>query len=279
MPFPYTHIGSSDTTLSELSTESPTKLTKSDFEIHGIIIFIVDKEKHMLQMDRRTVCESSEWIDAECKDLPHTSAPIRHLPNTPVDIFTLFLVWLSTGDLNNAEHFASPRRSLSALNLEDASEKLSQLIQCYQLSKLLIARSFQNYIADQICNHLECLVDKDGLLENTIVRNIPLIYADYLQDSKLKCLFEDAIVTRSTNLMRWKVINTLKAEPMVSAFWNGVAVAAIRRTRELEAGRMRFPLNWGEEDRCKYHEHKNDDEVVDCRERRLEKPGRIGINQ
>lgn len=56
---------------------------------------------------------------------------------------------------------------------------------------------------------------------------------------------------------------------MVSAFWNGVAVAAIRRSKELEAGRMRFPLNWGVEDMCKYHEHKNEDEMEDCREGRL----------
>lgn len=57
---------------------------------------------------------------------------------------------------------------------------------------------------------------------------------------------------------------------MVSAFWNGVALAAIRRTKELGVGYIRFPLNWGEERRCKYHVHKNDDEAEDCREKRLD---------
>lgn len=116
---------------------------------------------------------------------------------------------------------------------------------------------------------MECLADKDGLLEKTIIRNISLVYADSPQNCKLKCLLEDAIVTSTINLTELKHIKTPEAEPVVLAFWNGVAIAAIEKMRKLEAGRMRFPLNWGEEERCKYHVHKNDDEVEDCRGRRL----------
>lgn len=143
------------------------------------------------------------------------------------------------------------------------------MIQCYNLSEELVSRPFQNYITDQICDYLECLVDKDGILEKTIVGNIPLVYGDALKESKLKCLLEDAIVTRTMGLAKLKIENVPEHEPMVSEFWNGVAITAIQRIKELEAGPMRFPLNWGEEDRCKYHKHKNDDEVEDCREKRL----------
>lgn len=240
--------------------------------MQNIVVFVVGKDRDMLQIPKRTVCQCSELVDAECKNLPDMTVLVKQLPNVRVEIFTLFLVWLSTGDLNNAESFASPPASPSALDLEDTSDKLGQLIRCYHLSEELIARPFQNYIADQICNYLEYLVDKDGLLERSIACNIPLVYKDALKESKLKCLLEYAIVTRATGIARCKLADIPEVEPMVSAFWNGVAVAAIRRTKELEAGRMRFPLNWGEEDMCKYHEHRNGDEVEDCREKRLENP-------
>ncbi|KFY23689.1 hypothetical protein V491_02448 [Pseudogymnoascus sp. VKM F-3775] len=126
---------------------------------------------------------------------------IKQFPNISVEIFTLFLVWLSTGDLNNAKNFTlSPG---SAFDLEDSSQKLSQLIRCYHLSEDLITRPFQNYIADQICDYLDYLVDKEGLLEKTIIRNIPLIYADVLKETRLKCLFEDAIVTYGFGFLEW----------------------------------------------------------------------------
>ncbi|KFX94201.1 hypothetical protein V490_04469 [Pseudogymnoascus sp. VKM F-3557] len=261
---------------SELSPEPPAKqakLTTSDFEMQSMVVFIVGKEKHMLQMPRCTVCASSELVDAEYKDQPDMAVLVKQFPNISVETFTLFLVWLSTGDLNNAKCFATLPESLGPLDAKDASKKLAQLIKCYHLAEVLISRPFKNYIADQICNHLEYLVDKDGLLEEAIVRNITLVYADATEDSKLKCLLEDAIVTCATDLRRWNVRITPGKEHMVSAFWNGVAIAAVQRTKELEAGRMRFPLNWGEEDRCKYHEHKNDDEVMDCRQRQFEQAG------
>ncbi|KFY14034.1 hypothetical protein V492_02900 [Pseudogymnoascus sp. VKM F-4246] len=191
-------------------------------------------------------------------------------------MFTMFLVWISTGDINNAKDFASPRSSQKALDLEDTSETLGQLIKCYQLAEILVSRPFQNYIADQICDYLECLVDEDGLLQKTISRNIPLIYANSTEDSKLKCLLEDAVAMHITDLKRRRIIETHEASTFlngvaIAAFWNGVAIAAIRKTRELEDGRMKFPLNWGEENWCKYHDHRSEDEVVDCRKRRLEK--------
>ncbi|OBT73099.1 hypothetical protein VF21_07600 [Pseudogymnoascus sp. 05NY08] len=272
MPSPCISIASSNTTPSDLPAEPPakkSKLTASDFEIQRTVIFIVGKDKRMLQMPRRAVCESSELIYGEFKDFPDTSLLIKEFPNVSVEIFTLFLVWLSTGDLNNAEHLASPLGGEISLNLQDTTEKLGQLIQCYNLSEELVARPFQNYITDQICDYLERLVDMDGILEKTIVGNIPLLYGDGPKESKLKCLLEDAIVTRTMGLARFKIANIPEHEPMVSEFWNGVAITAIQRIKELEAGRMRFPLNWGEEERCKYHEHKNDDEVEDCREKRL----------
>jgi hypothetical protein len=129
----------------------------------------------MLQMPRRTVCESSELIDAEYKDHPDKAVVVKQFPNISVETFTLFLVWLSTGDLDNAKHFASPPGSSGVFDAKNTSEKLAQLIKCYHLSEILIARPFQNYIADQICNYLESLVDKDGLLEETVVCNIPLV--------------------------------------------------------------------------------------------------------
>lgn len=241
--------------------------------MQSIVVFIVGKEKHMLQMPRRTVCESSELVDAEYKDQPDIAVLVKQFPNISVEIFTLFLVWLSTGDLNNAKHFASPPRDPGAIDARDAPGKLAQLIKRHHLSEILIARPFQNYIIDQICSFLESLVDKNGLLEEAVVCNIPLVYADAREDSKLKCLLGDAIVTRATNLRWWKLVNIPEEEHMVSAFWNGVAIAAVQRMKELEEGRMRFPLNWGEEERCKYHEHKNDNEVIDCRQRQFEQAG------
>jgi hypothetical protein len=245
----------------------------------SIVVFIVGDEKQMLQIPRRIARRSSDLIDAECKDLSDTAVYIKLYLNIPVEIFTLFLVWLRTGDLNNAEGFVSTPANPSILDLEYTSEKLSQLIQCYNLAEILIARPFQNYITDKICEYLEFLVDKDDLLEKTIARNVPLIYADGPKESKLKWLLEDSIVAGTTNLTRCTPVNNPDTKPMVLAFWNGVAIAAIRRTKELEVGRMRFPLNWGEEERCKYHDHKNDDEVEDCREGHSEKQGRMGIDQ
>ncbi|KFY74447.1 hypothetical protein V499_05526 [Pseudogymnoascus sp. VKM F-103] len=273
---------SSCTTVSEPCAEpsaKKAKLTTSDFEMPSIVVFVVGNQKKVLQMPRRIARESSDLIDAECKDLSDTAVYIKLYPNIPVEIFTLFLVWLSTGDLNNAEEFASHPANPSAVDLEDTSKKLNQLAQCYHLAEILIARPFQNYITDQICKYLESLVDKDDLLEKTIARNVPLVYVDGQKESKLKCLLEDAIVASTTNLTRCMPIDNPELEPMVLAFWNGVAISAIRRNKELEDGRMRFPLNWGEERRCKYHEHKNDDEIMDCRERRLEKQGRMCIDQ
>jgi hypothetical protein len=84
-------------------------------------------------------------------------------------------------------------------------------------------------------------VDKGGLLEHTIAKIIPLVYTDAYKESKLKCLLEDAIVTRTTNLSRCKVINTPEAEHMVSAFWNGVAVAAVKGSRNWKQGVCGFP--------------------------------------
>ncbi|KFY43657.1 hypothetical protein V494_01862 [Pseudogymnoascus sp. VKM F-4513 (FW-928)] len=279
MPSSLISIESSDTTLSEPPAEPPTKkekLTTSDFEIESIVIFIVGKEKHMLQIPQRTVCENSDLIGGELKDHSGKVVLIKQLPDVSVDIFTMFLVWISAGDINNAEDFAPPRSSQKALDLEDTSETLGQLIKCYQLAEILISRQFKNYVADQICDYLERLVDKDGLLQKTITRNVPLIYANSTEGSKLKCLLEDAVALHITDLKRWSIIEAHEASAFwngvaIAAFWNGVAIAAIRKTRELEDGRMKFPLNWGEENWCKYHEHQNEDEVVDCRERRLEK--------
>lgn len=133
----------------------------------SIVVFVVSDQRQMLQMPRRIARESSDLIDAECKDLSDTAVYIKLYPNIPVEIFKLFLVWLSTGDLNNSEGFASPPMSPSAaLELEDTSEKLGQLIQCYNLAEILIARSFQNHITDQICKYLQCLVDKGSTGEN-----------------------------------------------------------------------------------------------------------------
>lgn len=86
--------------------------------MQSIVVFVVGKEKHMLQAPRRTVCESSELIDAECKDLSDMAVLIKQFPNINVEIFTLFLVWLSTGDLNNAKSFTLSPESSSAFDLE-----------------------------------------------------------------------------------------------------------------------------------------------------------------
>ncbi|KFX92157.1 hypothetical protein O988_07401 [Pseudogymnoascus sp. VKM F-3808] len=113
---------------SEIPSEPPVKkakLTTSDFGMQSTVIFIVGKEKHMLQMPRRTVCESSELIDAEYKDHPDKAVLVKEFPNISVETFTLFLVWLSTGNLNNAKHFALPLGSSGAFDVKNTSEKLA----------------------------------------------------------------------------------------------------------------------------------------------------------
>jgi hypothetical protein len=57
--------------------------------MHGIVVFIVGKKKHKLQMPRRIVCESSEWIDAKCKDHPNIDVLVEKFPDVSVEIFTL----------------------------------------------------------------------------------------------------------------------------------------------------------------------------------------------
>jgi hypothetical protein len=220
-----------------------------------VALIVGEGEKHVFQMDQRTLCANSDLIAAECENASQTPMEALHFPNISVEICMLFFVWLSTGKLSGAKGFIVVSEGLPTLEPKVASIKLAQMIRCYHFAETLIARPFKNYMVDQISSYLGFLAQKFGLLERTIMLNIPLVYGYAPKESKLKCLLEDAIVFHGSSLVRCKLTTDPEVVPMVSGFWNGVAIAAFRERKNLLAAGNIMHVPYALREGCRYHEH------------------------
>lgn len=104
----------------------------------------------MFQMPKRILCQESGFFEGRCNGRWPMDTGVD-LTDISVLIFAVFLAWLSTGSIVNSEgNIIIPHN-----NGIIYGSQFTQLIHCYLLADRLLAPTFQNRIADEICLFLD----------------------------------------------------------------------------------------------------------------------------
>jgi hypothetical protein len=145
---------------------------------------LLGAQNQEFHINKETICLNSKFFETACaEEVALTARDTVTLADADPGIFTLFLVWLSTGTITAAENLVSVpltgfllsqmefsrwRRNVQArsLDLETHTQgqakqaietldcRLDQLITCHYLAVSVQSETFQNYIMDSITSFI-----------------------------------------------------------------------------------------------------------------------------
>lgn len=179
-------------------------------------------------------------------------------------IFTIYLVWLASNNIENAKECIVVPDGLERKDLQQQSfQKRLQLIQLYVLGERLIDRSFKNQIMDTLVAHCRLVYEKFGPVDG-LGNGARLVYEK----------------TKSTSLLRRLVLENYFATgsfadckprapgdrcdgdcAITEQFYLDLAKIGMRVVREKRAA----PLPPWEQHKCYYHDHSDQDEGYICK--------------
>ena len=93
---------------------------------------------------------NSDWFTMNCPSTKELTGPVN-FSHIHQDVFTLWLTWLTTGNIESAGECLVIAPGLKTELLQgQMHRKRIQLIECYVLAEFLVDRRYMNYIMDQI---------------------------------------------------------------------------------------------------------------------------------
>lgn len=210
-------------------------------------------------MSKRVLSKESEFFKAKCSGRWPINDGVD-LTDIPVHIFGIFLVWLSSGSVAD---YTGNILALHNYEVVPGSE-FTMLIHCYLLVDRLLARKFQNCIADEICYFMDS--DARVPTDETIFDNVPLVYRTTPRESALRHILQDAALRHlDPSTMAIQVAENPQDELLLAEFWKELA---IRGKSWLEDPSMCLQGDcnlYKTRFQCRYHQHKTEDEKRLCR--------------
>jgi hypothetical protein len=171
---------------SVFSSSSLTLYARESFTVEPLKV-IVGSKKQIFFINKDLICAESEFFKAACKK--EWSAGRENTVTLAEDdpiIFGVFLVWLSTGDIEGmkellaAKHVPHDSDDESPENCA-RKEKYKQLASCFILGDSLQSTSFQNCLMDNICS----------LAKETDESGIPTVW----DDDTLQTIYDNTTAT------------------------------------------------------------------------------------
>lgn len=178
-------------------------------------------------------------------------------------IFTIWLVWLGSNDIENAKECIVVPDGLGRDELQRQSFlKRVQLIQCYVLGERLVDRNFKNHVMDTLILHCKFVYDTFGPLHG-LGNGARLVYEKTKSTSLLRRLvLENYFATGSFADCKSRAPGD-KCDgncAVTEQFYLDLAKIGMRVVREQRTA----PLPPWEQQYCYYHDHSDQDEGYTC---------------
>ncbi|KAG4431361.1 hypothetical protein IFR05_013158 [Cadophora sp. M221] len=151
---------------------------------------VIGEAKTEIFVQKSMVCEQSEFFKSACN--PHWETgktnTIALEEEDPI-IFSIFLNWIYTGDIQNNEDYISidEKPTPSAATLKS---HWMQLVQCFTLGEMLMATNFKNAIIDLLFSKTDLKYLRTSwlsMLDIDIIEQVfigtPQAMGDFLEDS------------------------------------------------------------------------------------------------
>jgi hypothetical protein len=144
--------------------------------------------------NKHLICAQSDFFETACNDQwesRRTNAVT--LADTDSDIFALFLTWLLTGNIEDAEELIDMAGDDDEAKKRTSSQQFLQLAECFVLGDEIQCLTFCNHIMDQIIKiffadfKLDCIA-------GTNWEAIDYIYSNTLNDSHLRMVIIDNFI-------------------------------------------------------------------------------------
>jgi hypothetical protein len=220
---------------------------------------IVGKEQATFFIQKGVLCSNSEFFKAACNDRWESgrTSTVTIAEEDP-QVFSLFMAWLATGEVENAAEFRELAGEPSTNEwLESAEVLFQQLAHAYVLGDILQAPQFLNSVIDK-CLSLSKLTggvgsDATYALGGT-QESVKYIFTHTTPQCPLRQLVVDQFI---------KYIDVDKVQlidysiPEIGEFCYQLFVAAMR-------GRGRGILAPWQKDACYYHKHDGQPEGYSC---------------
>lgn len=179
-------------------------------------------------------------------------------------IFTIWLVWLASNNIENAKECIVVPDGLGKEELQRQSFlKRLQLIQCYVLGERLVDRAFKNQIMDNLITHCKFVYDTFGPVDG-LGNGARLVYEKTKSSSLLRRLvLENYFATGSFADCKPRAPGDRCDGDCVNTeqFYLDLAKIGMRVVREKRAA----PLPPWEQHHCYYHDHSDRDDEYTCR--------------
>lgn len=102
--------------------------------------------------DKTVICAYSDFFKAACNpDSEEGKTNTVKIPKANPDSMAIFLTWLTTEDIEDAEILAPKRQQPRHFYRKD--NRVIQLVECYALGDFLQATGFQNSIMDSLLSY------------------------------------------------------------------------------------------------------------------------------
>lgn len=213
---------------------------------------VVGKDKTEFYISKHLICKRSEFFKAACNDQWESGRTNTvTLEEDDPKIFSIFLTWLSTGNVKDAAEFLP-------FDKEDKDASFlafDQLVKCFILGNVLGALPFRNKIADFVVLYTRLFLDTHKSIVGAAPDKIQYIWSNTVDGSPLREIVLDNYVAK---IGRGHV-SAMSSVAGLSDFYCNVAQKAILCLRTTKT-----PLPSWKKTLCTYHEHPDQLEGYDC---------------